>query len=74
MDLYMNQTKMWRKNPASDKTWANFRKFFAEEYHDLHEIQRINETLAGFHGTNMAIAIQDKISKSLENFVMAIPL
>ena len=62
---------MWHKNPVSYKTWENFNKVLAEEYHDLHELQRINKTSLGFHEANMAIIIKGNISKSLENLAMA---
>ena len=69
--LYTEPINMWRKNLSSDKTWAGFNKFFADEYHDLRELQRINTIHAGFCGANMAIIMQDKIFGVLENLYMA---
>ena len=62
---------MWRKKLSSNKTWAGFNKLFAEEYHDLPKLQSISIIQAGFHGANMAIKMQEKISEELENLVMA---
>ena len=62
---------MWRNNLSSDKTWAGFKKFFADEYNDLRELQNINSTQAGFYGSNMDITIQDDIFEALDNLSMA---
>ena len=35
MGLYKEPIKMWCKNLSPEKTWADFKKFFAEENHDL---------------------------------------
>ena len=61
-DLYIETINNLHKKTSSDKSWENFRKFFDIDYHDLCELQHINETKAGFHSANMAIKIQDKIT------------
>ena len=33
--LYTEPGNMWRKKTSSDKTWAELKKIFAEEYHNL---------------------------------------
>ena len=33
--LYIDPRKMWRKKTSSEKTWAELKKLFAEEYHNL---------------------------------------
>ena len=65
MGIYTAPIKIWRKNISSDKTWVGFNKLFAEEYHDLCELQCINAAQAGFHRSNMAITMQDRISEAL---------
>ena len=62
---------MWSKKFSSEKIWAEFNTFFTEEYHDIRKLQHISTTQASFHGANMAITIQDKITESLENLNMA---
>ena len=42
-----------------------FQEVFAEEYHDLRKLQRINTTQSGFHGANMVIKIQEEIHEAL---------
>ena len=63
--MYIELSNMWHKKLSSDKTWAGFKKFFAEEYHDLRELQQINATQEGFYGANKDIAIQDDTTKEL---------
>ena len=62
---------MWRKKLSYDKTWAGFKKFFAEEYNNTRELQHINTNQTWFHGANMAITIQDEIFEALENLDIA---
>ena len=62
---------MWRNNLSSDKTWAGFKKFFADDYNDLRELQRINSTQAGCYGSNMDITMKDDIFEALENLAIA---
>ena len=62
---------MWRLKLSSDKILAYFRKFFVGEYHDLFKLQCIIATQAGLNGANMAIIMQNNISKELDNLVMA---
>ena len=62
---------MWSKNLSSDKTWAGFKKFFADEYNDLRKLQHINSNQAGFYGSNMDITMQDDIFEALDNLAMA---
>ena len=39
---YNDACKIWHKKPAVTKTWALFKPYFAEEFHDLQEQQRVN--------------------------------
>ena len=61
MEISNKTGNICNKNPAYEKTWAAFNKFFAEEYHGIRKLQHINATQVGFCGTNMAITIQDEI-------------
>ena len=46
-----------------DKTWANFKIFFALEYNELREEQRLNTTQAGFqHANNYSEEQKDFVS------------
>ena len=65
--MYIEPSNIWLKKLLSDKTWADFKNFFAEEYCDIRKLQRINATQAGFHGANMTITIQDEIYEALYN-------
>ena len=51
--LYTDACKEWRRKPEDQKTWENFKRFFAEEYHDLKEQQRTTSMQAGYHQANM---------------------
>ena len=62
---------MWRKKLSYEKLWSGFNKFFAEEYQDLRKLKRINANQVRFHGENMAITIQDNITKALDNLAMS---
>jgi hypothetical protein len=64
---YTDACKDWRKKPAIEKTWANFKTFFAAEYHDMKEQQKVNHSQNNFHGAN---AVTD-ISTALDNLAMA---
>ena len=33
--LYYDGTKEWRRKPAIDKTWDNFKDLFAREFHEV---------------------------------------
>ena len=63
---------MWRKKLSYEKTWADFKKLFAEEYHDLFELECINVTQSGFRGLDIAIIIQENIVAALDNLAMDI--
>jgi hypothetical protein len=64
---YADACTIWRKKPAEAKTWASFKQFFAEEYHDLKEQQKVNTSQTNFHS---ATAVTD-ISSALDNLAFA---
>jgi hypothetical protein len=53
--------KEWRKKQANEKTWPLFKRFFAAEYHDLKEQQKINTSQNNFHGANATTDITDAL-------------
>jgi hypothetical protein len=59
--------KEWRKKTAADNTWATFKTFFAAEYHDMKEQQKVNESQNNFHGADAVT----NISTALDNLAMA---
>ena len=65
--LYTDSCKEWRRKDEKDKTWTNFKTFFAAEYHDLKEQQRVNNAQTNYHGAN---AVGD-ISAALDNLALA---
>ena len=64
---YNEACKEWHKQAANLKTWANFKQFFAAEYHDLKEQQKIYANQANFHSANATI----DIAGALDNLAMA---
>ena len=68
--LYNDSCKDWRKKPNAEKTWNNFKRFFAAEYHDLKEQLCVNNTQKNFHGANAAV----DITTALDNLAMAATL
>lgn len=64
---YSEACKEWRRRPAATKTWALFKTFFAAEYHDLKEQQRLNVNQSQFHSANNTI----DITHALDNLAMA---
>jgi hypothetical protein len=64
---YTDACKIWRKKPAEAKTWASFKQFFAKEYHDLKEQQKVNTLQTNFHSANAAT----DISSALDNLAFA---
>jgi hypothetical protein len=64
---YNDACKEWRRKAAIDKTWHNFKRFFAAEYHDLKEQQKVNTSQSNFHGANAAY----DISMALDNLALA---
>ncbi len=64
---YNEACKEWRKKTVLDKTWQNFKRFFAAEYHDLKEQQKVNNSQNNFHGANAA----HDITTVLDNLALA---
>jgi hypothetical protein len=71
--MYHDACKEWRKKRPADKTWPQFRRFFAAEYHDLKEQQKVNGGPTNFHGANHVHEANHtlEISNALDNLAMA---
>ena len=52
---YTDACKDWRNRPLQDKTWTLFKRFFAAEYQNLKEQQRVNHSGSNFHSANAAV-------------------
>lgn len=52
---------------AANKTWANFKLFFAAKYHDLKEQQKVNQSQNNFHRATLVL----EISTELDNLATA---
>jgi hypothetical protein len=59
--LYNDACKEWRQKPVAEQTWAAFKTYFATEYNDLKEQQRLNNNQNNFHGANSAIDLTTAI-------------
>ena len=65
--LYTDACKEWRRKAPADKDWHNFKRFFAAEYHDLKEQNKINNNQTHFHGANAVV----DIAEALDNLALA---
>ena len=64
---YNGACKEWHKKTPPNKTWTNFKQFFAAEYHNFKEQQKVNTSQSNFHGDNSAF----NLSKALDNLALA---
>ena len=53
-NLYTDACKEWRRKPHDEKTWLNFKTFFANEYHELKEQEQTTALTQGYHSANLA--------------------
>lgn len=68
--LYLLPCKEWRRRPDNQKTWLNFKQFFANEYHDLKEDQRVQTGQTRYHTANNMTHMQD-IGIALDNLALS---
>jgi hypothetical protein len=59
--LYNDACKEWRRQTVANRTWAAFKVFFANEYNDLKEQQKLNNNQNNFHGASNAIDLTTAI-------------
>ena len=52
-NLYTDACKEWRRKPLAEKTWTNFKNFFASEYHDLKEQEKTTTMGQEYHSENL---------------------
>ena len=80
--VYELACKVWRHKIIRDptmNTWVNFKDYFALEYRDNKEQERVTASMAGFHIANAAHQIPttppsletSQISDAIENLAMA---
>jgi hypothetical protein len=59
--LYNDACKEWRRKAPADRTWTHFKAFFATEYNELTEQQKLNTNQNNFHSANSAIDLTTAI-------------
>ena len=64
---YNEACKEWRRKPDNNKTWVHFKHFFAAEYHDRKEQDKVNTAQNNFHSAYSAI----DITQAMDNLAMA---
>jgi hypothetical protein len=65
--IYNDVCKEWRQKHVANRTWTNFKAFFATEYNELKEQQKLNNNQNSFHGTNSAI----NLTTAIDSLAMA---
>ena len=63
---YNKACKEWRQKPENNKKWVHFKQFFAAEYHDQKEQEKVNTAKNYFHRANSAVYI----TQALDNLTM----
>ena len=64
---YNEACKEWCRKPENNKTWVHFKQFFAAEYHNRKEQDKVNTSQNNFHRANYAV----DITQTLDNLAMA---
>jgi hypothetical protein len=59
--LYNDACKEWWRRSIANRTWPQFKTFFANEYNDLKEQQKLNNNQNNFHGANNAMDLTTAI-------------
>jgi hypothetical protein len=59
--IYNDACREWRRKALVDRTWTHFKAFFATEYNELKEQQKLNTNQNNFHGANSAIDLTTAI-------------
>jgi hypothetical protein len=54
-------SREWRRKALADQTWTHFKAFFATEYNELKEQQKLNTNQNNFHNANSAIDLTTAI-------------
>ena len=67
--MYQDACKEWRQKSDQDKTWTNFKRHFAADYHEIREQQRVSGD-SGFNSENHAHETTD-MATALDNMALA---
>ena len=76
-NLYTDACKEWRRKPLNEKTWINFKTFFATEYHEIKEQEKTTAMAKGYgyhsaHLVQQANEQQDSLlADSLQHLALA---
>jgi hypothetical protein len=70
--LFTDACRDWRRRPAIEKTWPNFKTDFAQAHQEIRESQ-VTSQGAGFHSANAALAaeLQEQTFEALANLATA---
>jgi hypothetical protein len=68
--IYNDVCKELRRKPIANRTWTNFKAFFATEYNELKEQQKLNTNQNNFHSANSAI----DLTTAIDSLAMAATL
>ena len=69
--MFIDACREWRRRPADEKTWANFKTEFSQAHTDLGELTHTSQA-GGFHHANHAIAaFANETGEALANLATA---
>ena len=66
-NMFVDACRDWRRKPANDCTWANFKLDFALAHTDLSNMRNTSQT-TGFHQANNAYAMETFANETAEAF------
>ena len=61
--LYMDACKEWRRKQPADKTWLNFKTFFAAEYQEMKEQGKLTGNSGNYHTANAVTDITNALDQ-----------
>eukprot|EP00957_Ditylum_brightwellii_P109040 8317997-Ditylum_brightwellii.AAC.1 len=64
--MYKEPLQRWREKQTVDKTWTNFKTFFADKYHLLREVEDNTQQGSGYHQANAMMGV----TTALEHLAM----
>ena len=73
-NIYTDACKEWRRKLKTDKTWPNFKQFFANEYYDLKELEKTTAMGQGYHAVNLVQQENEEdslLAESLNHLALA---
>ena len=51
--MYTDACKEWRRQAQHEKTWTNFKAYFATKYHELKKQEKITAMGQGYHSAHL---------------------